>query len=843
MNNTEYFQPPLPLEPAPPDERVFLNPTVWMVDRDGMRVIFCRHEPLFRIPLGDEVSVRMAAVTLRLSKLATQEEIARAFGHSVATQRRWEACYQQERLAGLAPKRRPGKRPKLDATQDALVRRWFAGGVSQAEMARRLAVDGATIRRTLRRLGLGRASQEMPRLPLAEEAEPVSEPASVDQAPKASAAGAEEAAVVVGELAATAGEPGSAGNAKMAECPEPAVVESPHRAAVTEARRTGEAQRAEHDNLPAADESAPTVLAGGEPGDGEADLMRILAAAASSTIDRDPLDRSGDRAMARAGLLDDAVPLFADAQDLPRAGVLLAVPLLVRHGLLETFEEVYGTLSPAFYGLRTMVVTLFLYALLRIKRPEHVKEHRPDQLGRIVGLDRGPEVKTIRRKLTQLAARRRAVELQAALARRRIAADQPRVAFLYLDGHVREYSGQYRLPSTKKSQRQVARPAATDTWVHDAQGDPVLLVTHEINAQLTQVLEPILQDVRQWVPKDQRVTVIFDRGGFSPKLFARLHAQGYDVITYRKGKKRPLPRSQFTVQREWIDGAWREYEICDRPRVRVGKRPSASAPGGVKYFWMREVRVLREDGRQTSILTPRKDLSAVQVAYRMFFRWRQENFLKYMDAEFDLDGLVEYGAESVSPEVDRPNPRRKAVQKRLEKAREEVRRLQAELGAKLSSKETSSQRTVKGFKIAQAALRRQLAAAEARVEQLTEQRGKMPVRVPASDLQHLKTEKKLIVDAIKIAAYQVETELFRMLGEHYARTEDEGRTLLHAAFQSAADLEVVEGELRVTIAAQSSPHRTAALAALCQQLDASPVLFPGTTLRLRLAVAPHKTAH
>jgi transposase len=839
MSNTQYSQPSLPLEPAPPDERVFLNPTVWMVDRDGMRVIFCRHEPLFRIPLGDEVSVRMAAVTLRLSKLATQEEIAGAFGHSVATQRRWEASYQQERLDGLAPKRRPGKQPKFDATQDALVRRWFAAGVSRAEMARRLAVDEATIRRTLRRLDLVRASREAPRLPLAEEAEPAGEAASVAEAPNASAAGAQEAAAVAGEPTAPAGKPGSAAGAQGVERPEPAVVES--RAAVTDSRTTDEGQATEHDHLPSADESAPAVLAGGETADGEADLMAILAAAAGNTIDRDPLDRSGDRAMACAGLLDDAVPLFADAQDLPRAGVLLAVPLLVRHGLLEAFEEVYGTLSPAFYGLRTMVVTLFLYALLRIKRPEHVKEYRPDQLGRIVGLDRGPEVKTIRRKLTQLAARRRAAELQAALARRRIAADEQRVAFLYLDGHVREYSGQYRLPSTKKSQRQVARPAATDTWVHDAQGDPVLLVTHEINAQLTQVLEPILQDARQWVPKDQRVTVIFDRGGFSPKLFARLHAQGFDVITYRKGKKRALPRSQFTLQGEWIDGVWREYEICDRPRVRVGKRPSG-AGGGPKYFWMREVRVLRADGRQTSILTHREDLSAVQVAYRMFFRWRQENFLKYMDAEFDLDGLVEYGAEPVSPEVDRPNPRRKAVQKRLEKAREEMRRLQAELGAKLSRKETSSQRTVKGFKIAQATLRRQLAAAEARVQQLTEQRGKMPVRVPASDLEHLKTEKKLIMDAIKIAAYQVETELFGMLGEHYARSADEGRTLLHAAFQSSADLEVAEGELRVTIAAQSSPHRTAALAALCRQLDADPALFPGTTLRLRLAVAPHKTA-
>ena len=51
--------------------------------------------------------------------------------------------------------------------------------------------------------------------------------------------------------------------------------------------------------------------------------------ASSFTLDRDPHDRSGDRALARLGLLEDAAPLFADAECLPRAGVLLAVPLLV----------------------------------------------------------------------------------------------------------------------------------------------------------------------------------------------------------------------------------------------------------------------------------------------------------------------------------------------------------------------------------------------------------------------------------------------------------------------------------------------------------------------------------
>ena len=71
---------------------------------------------------------------------------------------------------------------------------------------------------------------------------------------------------------------------------------------------------------------------------------------------------------------------------------------------------------------------------------------------------------------------------------------------------------------------------------------------------------------------------------------------------------------------------------------------------------------------------------------------------------------------------------------------------------------------------------------------------------------------------------------------NYARSDEEGRTLLQAAFQSPARLEVADGELRMTVATQSSPHRTVALSALCEQLDALAIPFPGTHLRLRLAV-------
>lgn len=787
MNTHAPTQLSLPLEEPIPDGRIFLNASVWFVDSDGYRVVFRWHEPIYRVALDDQVHLRLVAVALHQSKLATQKEICRAFGHSMATQSRWERQYDKHGIDGLLPKKPTGRPRELHKSQEAFVRKWFHAGRSNREIAKRLGVDEATIRRTLKRLGLARQPLLPPMLPGIED---------------------EAADAATAETIASAAIVESDGD-------EPAETASP--------AGVGSASSPESNG-----QSAP--------------VSSKRSAMSSWTLDHDPRDRSGDRLLARAGLLEDAVPLFADHKCLPRAGVLLAVPLLVHHGLVEAFVKVYGSLHPSFYGLRTIVVTLFLAALLRIKRPEHFKEYRPEDLGAILGLDRAPEVKTVRRKFTRLAAMGHGKQLMEEVARRRIAEDEDRVAFLYIDGHVREYHGKFPLFQTKKAQRQVVTPAATDTWVHDADGEPLLVVTSEINAKLTQVLEPILADVRRLVGDGRRMTVIFDRGGFSPKLFARLIDAGFDVITYRKGKVRKLPSTRFDAVKEKIDGVWREYTICDRPRARVGTLPAEKThrrkrgKAKKRYLWMREVRVLRDDGRQTPILTNRHDLSAVMVAYRIFFRWRQENYFKYMAEEFALDALVEYGAEEMPETTDRRNPQWLRLTRRLKEARAEVGRLRSELGKEAAANQEATRPTMRGFKIAHAGLREQLQQAEAKVDRLLKQRQKTPKRTPASDLKTLKTDKKLIADAIKMAAYQVETELLGMLQGHYARANEEGRTLLQAAFQSPARLEVTDNELRVTIATQSSPHRTAALSALCEQLDALAIPFPGTRLRLRLAV-------
>jgi transposase len=831
-----------------PDARTFVAPSLWFVDRDGYRVIFCRHDPIYRVALDDIPHLRFVCVMLRQSELATQEDLAFAFGHSVASQRRWERHYQQFGFDGLVNQSSSGRPRKLDHAQEQFVRLWFLRGVSKAEIARRLGVGETTINRMCQRLGLQRPAAPTPELPFAgaPPPEPISTPACKPTLPPVATPvllpltedkAASNAPARTPSTDATPPPDNATAAPFPGQTPSPPIATDPAPGLPVTAEPLS----------PAVPPTTPPTsnLPGATPrATGPTATLPPEQPAGSFTLDSDPTNRQGDRFLARQGLLADAVPLFAPTEHLPRAGVLLAVPVLVKHGVLSVFQEVYGSLQPSFYGLRTLVLTLHIMALLRIKRPENLKEYSPDDLGRVLGLDRAPEVKTVRRKLGELADRKQGQKLMEALARQRIAQQQEALAFLYVDGHVREYHGQEPLAKAKKPQSPVARTATTDFWVHDARGGPLLVVTSEMNAALTQVLQPILEQVKPLAPSGQRITVLFDRGGFSPRLFRLLIDSGFDVITYRKGKKRLLAQSSFSEHKLQIDGRCVKYQLCDQAKVRVGRLRAARKkrhPGETPQFlWMRQVSVLREDGGQTQVLTNRTDLAAALVVYRLFVRWRQENYFKYMDAEFALDALVEYGVEETSPEGDRPNPKRRRVEKRLRQVRAEVVQLQAALGKQAAANEESERPTMRGFKIAHAELCEQLREAEAKVSRLEQKLERMPKRIPASDLKVLKREKRYVVDAIKMTAYQIETELMEMLREQYPRTEDEGRTFLQAAFQSSGRLEVGTNELRVTLAAQSSPHRSRALAALCEKLNTLDTCFPGTNLRLHFAVEPHE---
>jgi hypothetical protein len=554
--------------------------------------------------------------------------------------------------------------------------------------------------------------------------------------------------------------------------------------------------------------------------------------AVSTSLDIDPCNRSMDRLLAAMGKLEDAAPLFAQTENLPGAGVLLAIPALVGSGLLSVAHKIYGSLGPAFYGLRTTLVTSVMLALLRIPRPETLKEYSPGDLGRILGLDRVPEVKTLRRKLAQLAAMKKSRDLGLEMARLRIAERGRTLGFLYIDGHIRAYHGKRTIAKAYMTRTRIAGSATTDYWINDQKGDPLFVVTAEANAAMSRMLVPILQEVRNLLGTKRRLTVVFDRGGWSPKLFIIILDMGFDILTYRKGRFRHVAEKRFVLRKARLEGRRVEYLLHDQPvRFLKGK------------LRLRQVTRLTETKHQTAVVTSRWDLRDIVVAYRMFERWRQENFFKYMRQEFLIDALVDYEAEPDEPNRSIPNPARKAVDKELRNARARFAKLQEKYGSTALDYLEGRTPTMRAFTAAEKQIQRELREASDEVAKLVERQKSLPVRILLSEspdaekAMKLSTERKHLTNVLKMVAYQIEGSLVELLRPHYPRTEDEGRTLIQTALRSSASIEPTKEELRVTLALLSSPHRSRAIASICEVLNKTETTFPGTKLRLRFEVA------
>src|SRR5437588_4591 len=660
--------------PAP--QMVFVNDRVSFQTEAKQRVILVHGVAYSHYSLEDRIAEAYALVKLYESGYADQNDLARAFGYSTRTLRRFQ---QRLHRGGLNALIRPQGRPAEDsishiAPRDRIILRLKAQGLSNRGIAGRIGLDEKMIRKTLRRLGWRPAPEAT--LPLLPRADPPAPSAAVSESPA---------------------EP-----IPPPETPQAVLQEPP--------------------------EAKP----------------------ATPSFDPNPLDRSLDRLLAALGRLDDAQPLFAPAQNLPRAGVLLAIPALVASGLLPAAEKIYESLRPSFYGLRTTLVAYVLLALLRIRRPEALKEYSPGELGRIVGLDRMPEVKTLRRKLSQLAKRKGSYKLGQEIARRRIRERGRVVGFLYVDGHVRAYHGKHTIP----------------------------------------------------------------------KGFGEMLALGFDLLTYRKGRTRQIAEERFTKHQARLDGRKVEYLLHDQA-VRFLKRK----------LRLRQITRLSPNGHQTPALTSRWDLPAVHVAYRMFERWRQENFFKYARQEYAIDVLVDYKVEPDDPHRSVPNPARKAVQK-------ELRRTRAHL-AKLREEYATVPRDLSRLarKRAKKELRAEIQQTTDTIKKLRARHHSLPRRVPVAQTQKeevvkLSTERKHLTDVLKMVAYHLESDLVELIRPHYQRVEAEGRTLIQAALQDAADLEPTKQQLRITLAPLSSPHRSRVLETLCADLNETHTKFPGTELEM-----------
>ena len=560
----------------------------------------------------------------------------------------------------------------------------------------------------------------------------------------------------------------------------------------------------------------------------------------------DPGDRGAERVLAAFRLIRYAPPRFTGCARAPLAGLLLGLPALAATGLLDTAHTVYGELPNGFYSLDAMLCESVFRALLGQTRAEAAARVDPPALGRVLGLDRAPEVKTIRRKIGLLAQVGKAGDWIAAMAARHVAARPDQTAVFYVDGHVRAYQGTRRIAKTHVPRLTFPAPATVETWVADAAGDPLLVVMTEPAASLAGELRRLIPELRAMVGDDRRVLVGFDRGGWSPTLFADLDTAGFDILTWRKGTTPDIGEDLF-AERTHTDehGRTHTWRLADT-EVTLD---IADGPRRGEVFAMRQISLFdAARTRQMHILTTRADLSAAEIRYRMGSRWRQENHYRYARIHFGLDSHDTYRVAGDDPTRMVPNPAKKPAHQQVEKARRALHSAETTRDRELLAVSTPPPGTTTTLTNTMInTINADVHAAHTALDTAVATHQAIPARLPLAQVnpgqQVLDTQTKLIHHAIRIAAYNTMQTLARAIitNTGYARAHDEAHTLIRTALTSSGDIipDPATATLHIRLDPLPAPRHTAAINELCQALNDTNTTYPGTNLTLRYSIKSH----
>jgi transposase len=508
-------------------------------------------------------------------------------------------------------------------------------------------------------------------------------------------------------------------------------------------------------------------------------------------------------------------------------GAALYYPALEALGLLKAASACFRLPGADLFGVRATILTLFFLALLSKTTVEAAKQLRRWELGPLIGTDRAPVVKTLRRKLAALIALGQASRFGQLLVQRWVEQGVVATAYLYIDGHMKAYTGKRHLQEVYNSQRRMPLPGFHTYFVNDQQSRPLLFVTEEAGASLTQAMPKLVAAIREAVG-DRPFTIIFDRGGFDGELFNWLQGEGIDFITYQVGDPN-LPLERFHRRECHFEGR--------RVRMRLAEDTVTVAGSGP---WRRIV-VRAPNGHQVPILTSLNGVAPAKIACRIFARWRQENFFKYMCEHLGLDQLLGYAYQQDDGARLVPNPERKKLDQELKQCRRELALLRAELGQALLDEPRDSLRSTHGLKIAQRGAVGQVRALEDEIEAILDVRSALPERVPlaeAGQRQVLRMEQKAIVDRIKITAYNAEEWTLDRLLPHYPNPHDI-RALLRSFVELSGEMRSTPDGVLITLDAPDIPLHRRALRGLCDDLNQAQAIYPGTDLPLTYRVAMH----
>jgi hypothetical protein len=255
---------------------------------------------------------------------------------------------------------------------------------------------------------------------------------------------------------------------------------------------------------------------------------------------------------------------------------------------------------------------------------------------------------------------------------------------LYIDGHVRVYNGQQtQLPKHHVARQKLCLRATTDYWVNAMDGQPFMVINKVVDPGLIKVIEnDIVPELEERVPKQtertsaatlpypHKFTLVFDREGYSPEFMARMKTKQVAVLTYHKHPGENWPESEFNEQTLILPTG-------ETTQVKLAERGVCLSNG----LWVREIRKLSERGHQTAVLATDYQANLTVIGARMFARWSQENYFKYMREHYGLDKLADYSTEEITEPMQVVNPAYRDLDGKVRSQVGKLSRMMAQFGA------------------------------------------------------------------------------------------------------------------------------------------------------------------
>jgi hypothetical protein len=556
--------------------------------------------------------------------------------------------------------------------------------------------------------------------------------------------------------------------------------------------------------------------------------------------------REEERVLASLGKLMGAVVEFELCLDVPKGGALCAIPALLANGLFNGAERFLGRLS-GYYTIFHILLLLALMALCRIKTTEKLRGHAPGEFGKLLGLDRIPEVRCLRNKMDELSVDDKAERWAAHLGRYWMALHPESVGTLYVDGHVRLYHGRLtQLPRRFVSRERLCLRGVTDYWVNDAIGRPFFVVEKEIDPGLLNTLRSdivprLLEEIPDQPSPEQlaenpylcRFVLVFDREGYSPVFFSQMWREHrVACLTYHKHPGESWPEQWFTDQVVTMpSGEVIEMQLCEM---------GSWVGSGEDAIWMREVRKLTDSGHQTSMISTAFELPLTQLAARMFSRWCQENFFNYMMQHFDIDVILEYGVVEF-PDTERViNPPWRQLNQQRNSLQNKLRYCRARFAEMTIHPATDDEpEKYRKWLTKKADLLEEIEKHEHQLEALKAELKDTKKHIPWGQLgdkdkfMRLLPGRKRLVDTIRMIAYRAETAMVKLITGPTVDTSA-ARTLLQNLFVNEADILPDPDNKRLIIRVHNASRQAAnrALEQLFEHLNNAEVNYPGTDMRL-----------